>query len=268
MKPKYSSLLGRQQEPRLSQELAVSQLATSAPSGMLPGTTMESEIVGEDFLDFKCPYCGALNSFPGSAAGLARECLNCLETFLVPVKDGAAARMLPLPIESTRLRLRRFEPGDWKDLLEFEFDDEDAATSWLHGISQVRLAEGRQPFYLAIEALAAKKVIGSLSLMFTDPALNQMEISFTAGAADSLPGWEREALDAALDFCFQELHLHRVCAQCNSGESELRQLFRETGLRQEAEFVKNHFVAGEWLTTLWFAVLEDEYFSEPGAPVS
>lgn len=215
-------------------------------------------------MDFKCPYCGALNSFPTSAAGLARECLNCLETFLVPVTENAAARKLPLPIESTRLRLRRFEPGDWKDLLEFEFDDEDAATSWLHGISQVRLTEGRQPFYLAIEARDAKKVIGSFSLMFTDPTLNQMEVSLTAGAADSLPGWEREAFDAALDFCFQELHLHRVCAQCHS-EDSIRELFKEVGLRQEAEFVKNHFVDGEWLTTLWFAMLEAEYFSDPPA---
>jgi RimJ/RimL family protein N-acetyltransferase len=224
---------------------------------------MNSEMTGEeDFLDFKCPYCGALNSFSTSAANLARECLNCLETFLVPATDGGEARKLPLPIETSKLRLRRFEPTDWKDLLEFEFDDEDDATGWLLRISQARLTEVGQPFYLAIEARDAGKVIGSFSLMFTDVALNQMEFSLTAGQADSLPGWELEALDAALDFCFQELRLHRVCAQYKSDYSEGRQLFKDAGMRQEAEFVKNHLVDGEWLTTLWFAILEEEYFTD------
>jgi hypothetical protein len=57
---------------------------------------MDSEIV-EDFLDFKCPYCGTLNSFPASAANLVRECMNCLEPFLVPETDGGTALKFPLP---------------------------------------------------------------------------------------------------------------------------------------------------------------------------
>lgn len=226
---------------------------------------MNSEMTGEDFLDFKCPYCGALNSFPASAARLARECMNCLETFLVPVPESSesAARRLPLPVEGTRLRLRRFEPGDWKDLLEFQFDEEDEATGWLHSISQARLTEVRQPFYLAVEVRETRKVIGSFSLMFSDPSLNQMEISVTPGKAGSLPGWELETFDAALDFCFQELHLHRVYAQCNRDDSEGRRLYEGSGMRQEAEFIKNHFLDGQWRSTLWYAILAEEYFSGP-----
>jgi RimJ/RimL family protein N-acetyltransferase len=224
---------------------------------------MNIEITGEDFLDFKCPYCAALNSFPTTAAGRARECMNCLETFLVPASNGAAARRLPLPVEASRLRLRRFEPSDWKDLLEFQFEDEDDATGWLLTVSQARLTEVRRPFYLAVEARDAGKVIGSLSLMFSDPELNQMEISLTAGKAESLPGWELETFDAALDFCFQELRLHRVFAQCKRDDSETQRLFKESGMRQEAEFVKDDFANGQWLTTLWFALLDEEYFSEP-----
>ena len=220
---------------------------------------MSSETV-EDFLDFKCPYCGALNSFPTSAANLARECMNCFETFLVPATDGGEARKLPLPFETSRLRLRRFEPVDWKDLLEFEFDEEDDATGWLLAVSKARFTEVRQPFYLAVEARDLGKVIGSLSLTFLDAALNQTEISLSAGKAESLPGWELESLEGALGFCFRELKLHRVCAQCEGNDSESRQLFKEAGMRQEAEFVKNHSADGEWRDTLWFAVLEEEYF--------
>jgi RimJ/RimL family protein N-acetyltransferase len=222
---------------------------------------MSSE-TAEDFLDFKCPYCGALNSFPTSAAGLARECMNCMETLVVPSKDGEPARRLPLPIESSRLRLRRFEPSDWKDLLEFEFDDEDDATGWLHRISQARLTEIHQPFHLAVEARDAGKVIGTLSLMFTDPALNQMEISLAAGKADALADWECESFEAAFDFCFQELGLHRIYARCKREDATSIRIYKEAGMRQEAEFVKNDFVDGEWRTTLWFAMLAEEYFSD------
>jgi RimJ/RimL family protein N-acetyltransferase len=223
---------------------------------------MNAETVGEDFLDFKCPYCGALNSFPTSASGLARECMNCMETLIVPAKDGEAARRLPLPAESARLRLRRFEPSDWQDLLEFEFEEEDDATGWLHDISQARLTEVRQPFFLAVEARDAGKVIGSLSLMFTDPILNQMEISLTGGKTDSLPDWESESFAAAFDFCFQELHLHRIQAQCKRDDSESIRIYQAAGMRQEAEFIKNNFVDGGWRNTLWFAMLAEEYFSE------
>jgi hypothetical protein len=73
---------------------------------------MDSEMVGEDFLDFKCPHCGTLNSFPTSAAKLVRECVNCLDLFIVPAKDGEAARKLSPMVDGPRIRLRFLAPTD------------------------------------------------------------------------------------------------------------------------------------------------------------
>jgi RimJ/RimL family protein N-acetyltransferase len=225
---------------------------------------MDFEIVGEDFLDFKCLYCGALNSFPASAAGLARECVNCLEILLVPKKDGDAGRKLPLPFESSGFRLRTFEAGDWKDLLEYQFEDEDEATGWIHTISTPRSTETRPPFYLAVEPRDAHKVVGTLGFRFLDTSFNQAELSLDSNTGTNLPGLELEALEAALDFCFQELNLHRVITQCRAENAEQRRLLKELGMRQEAEFVKHTYVAGEWISVVWFAMLEEEYFK--GAP--
>jgi len=229
---------------------------------------METEIIGEDFLDFKCPYCGALNSFPTSAAGLARECVNCLDFLVVPAKDGDAARKLPLPMESSRIRLRKFEAGDWKDLLEYQFEDEDEATGWIHTISIPRSTETRPPLYLAAEALDARKVIGTVGFSFLDPSFNQVELRLTSNKAAAMPGVELEALDTALEFCFQELNLHRVISQCPAEDSERRRLLNDLGMRQEAEFVKHTCIAGKWISVVWFALLEEEYFkdapAEPG----
>lgn len=222
----------------------------------------DAELSQEDYLDFKCPYCGALNSFPASAAKLARECMNCLEAFLVPSKGEEVARPIPLPIETSKIRLRRFAPADWKDLLEFQCADEDEATEWLNRISKSRFTELREPCFLAIEQRSDAKVIGSVGLMFVDTALNQMEVSLSPEKAAALRGLELEVLEAALGFCFQELNLHRVIAQCGAQDAEMQRLYAQLGMRKEAEFVKHQFVNGEWLSTVWFAILEDEYFSD------
>jgi RimJ/RimL family protein N-acetyltransferase len=125
--------------------------------------------------------------------------------------------------------------------------------------------EQRPPFYLAVEARDAGKVVGTLGFLFTDPAFNQAELTLSSNKAACPPGLELEALRTALGLCFRELNLHRVIAQCGTSDSECRQLFKELGMRQEAEFVKHRFVGSEWLSTNWFAMLEEEYSGEPTA---
>jgi ribosomal-protein-alanine N-acetyltransferase len=223
---------------------------------------MDFEILGEDFLDFKCPYCGALNSFPTSAAGLTRECVNCLELLLVPTKDGEPGRKLPLPLETAKIRLRKFQAPDWKDLLEFQFEDEDEATGWIHKVSSVRSGEGLEPMYLAVEARDSQKVVGIFGFRFNDASFNQVELSFSSNPSAMQAGLDLEALDVALHFCFQDLKVHRVTMQCAAQDSERRRLLNDLGMRQEAEFVKHYRVGDEWISTVWFAMLEEEYFKD------
>ena len=224
----------------------------------------DSETIGEDYLDFKCPYCTALNSFPTSAAGRPRECMNCIETFVVPLEDGGAARPLPLPAETPGLRLRRFEPADWQDLIEFQFADEDEATGWLLTATKARLSDPNQPLCIAVTTKDTGKVVGSLGLRFTDVEFSQVQLSLESAKPGPFAGFELEALDAAFDFCFRGLRLHRVFARCAGDDSATRDLFQKAGMRQEAEFVKDVYVNGTWQTTLWFALLEEEYFAEAG----
>ena len=229
---------------------------------------MDSEIIGEDFLDFKCPHCGALNSFEVSAAKLVRECVNCLDLFIVPARDGAGARKLATTVEGPRILLRALEPRDWKDLLEFQFQDEDEATGWIPTSGTMRKSEARQPFYLAVEVRETHKVVGTVGFRFLDVLFNQVEINLDSNPAADLAGLEREAFEAALAFCFQELNLHRIVSQCEAGESERRKVLNELGMRQEAEFVKQWFIDGKWVSTVWFAMLQEEYSREDSNPES
>jgi RimJ/RimL family protein N-acetyltransferase len=223
---------------------------------------MDSGIVGEDFLDFKCPHCGTLNSFPTSAARLVRECVNCLDLLIVPAKDGEEARTLPTTVEGQQIRLRFLEPRDWRDLLEFQFEDEDEATGWIPKSGTARTEETRLPFHLAVEIKETHKVAGTLEFRFLDISFNQVEISLTANKGIDLPGLELEAFEAALDYGFQELNLHRVITECSPEDSESCELFKHLGMRQEAEFRKHYLVGTEWKSTAYFAILEEEYFKE------
>jgi len=220
---------------------------------------MDSEFVGEDYLDFKCPHCGALNSFPTSAAKLVRECMNCGDLLIVPTKDGEESRKLTLDIAGRRVRLRPLVATDWKDLLEFQFDDEDEATGWIPKSGTMRTGELREPFYLAVEVSETHKVVGTVGFRFLDGLFNQVEVTLISNASANLPGLELDALEAVLAFCFREINLHRVISQCGASESERRKVLGELGMRQEAEFVKQWFIDGEWVSTVWFAMLEEEY---------
>lgn len=191
--------------------------------------------------------------------------MNCLEGFIVPAKDGGPALKFPLPYETPKIRLRRFEPTDWKGLLEFEFDDEDKATSWLYEISNARPTDLSKTFWLAIESFNSEKVIGSVGLDFTDAEFNQVRIYLSAGTLAKASKLIPSAYRAALGFCFEKLQVHRVAASCNGQELETRESLIQSGLRQEAEFVKDQYVSDNWVSTFWFAMLEEEFFEGTSA---
>jgi RimJ/RimL family protein N-acetyltransferase len=223
---------------------------------------MDSEFVSEDFLDFKCPHCGALNSFETSAAKHVRECVNCLDLLIVPAKDGEPARKLTTTVDGPRVRLRALQATDWGDLLEFQFEEEDEATGWIPKSGTMRTSEMRGPFFLAVEVRETHKVAGTVGFRFLDVFFDQVEMTLISNPKTNLTGLELEAFEAALAFCFREMNLHRVISQCGAKDSERRKVLGELGMRQEAEFVKHWLADDEWLSTVWFAMLEEEYLRD------
>lgn len=224
----------------------------------------------EQFLDFECPACGDAVSFPAESAGRAEACPMCNESLIVPAAPGASTRV-PLPIETSRLRLRRLRPGDWKDLLEllsdeelFRFSegeplDEPGVLAWLERDPHVRLTTPNQPFCLALERLNEPKVIGYATLEFNGPDRRQAAFNLLVGRPFQRQGYGLEAADALLGFCFQAIHLHRVFTSCDSRNAAARHFLERLGLRQEGEFIEDKFVKGEWVNSVWYAALAREY---------
>lgn len=216
-------------------------------------------ITEDTFLDFKCPYCGEPNSFPKADAGLLRECVNCMESLLVPISEADAATRIPLPVTTPRLTLRRFEPRDSEDLLEFLFDEEEEAMRWLENNRKVKLTTPEHMFFLGIEFRGEEKVIGRIGLQIRTETRLEAHVDVELNEKYQHQGFALEALDGILDFCFDGIRLHRVVGNCDSNHAPARRLFERVGMRQEGEFVKSYFADGEWRNDVWYAVLDEEW---------
>lgn len=224
-------------------------------------------ITEDHFLDFQCPECGALNSFPQESAGFVRECVNCMEAVIVPEDGSEAGRKIPIPLTTSKLVLRRPTFEDLKDFARLKPDhSEDDLMRWLSDDCQVKLTAVDRPFHLGIESREEGKIIGSVSLQFSDREFSEVGI---------VAGWDAnaerqvlvgEALVTALGFCFKELKVHRVFARCESHDAVACQLYAAAGMRREGEFVKHYRVAGEWFNTVWFAMLDEEFREADSIP--
>jgi RimJ/RimL family protein N-acetyltransferase len=229
----------------------------------------------EEFLDFKCPSCGEQISFPKDCAGLARECFNCTQPLVVP-GDGGMGGRIPLPITTAKLTLRKFAGKDWKDLMQlfsdenfydaapFKLDGEERIARWLEEDAVVKLTTPGVPFILAVHDQETGKVIGFVSLGFTDAERLQAVVYIVLHRDFHRRGFGTEAAKGMLQFCFKGISLHRLQGYCDSTNAAACRLFEKTGMRREAEFVHDHKNEGRWSNTVAYAILREEFTNPAG----
>ena len=221
------------------------------------------------FIDCSCPHCEADMSFLEDFAGMVQDCPNCLQNVVVPCDPTGKAGKLPLPITTPRLALRRFCGGDWKDLLEIMSDealfrymdgepsDEDQVLRLLEQDRELRLAPGFR-FFLGIHSQADDRLIGYAQLWFEDETRRHAGLAMVIGQRFQGQGYGTEATQGLLRFGFEGIHLHRLSAAADSRAQACLRMLAKAGLRREGEFVKNHWLKGEWANTVYHAILAEE----------
>jgi len=68
-----------------------------------------------------------------------------------------------------------------------------------------------------------------------------------------------EAVRGLLAYAFTGLRARRMAAECDARNLPARRLFLKASLRQESECIQDRFLKGEWLNTVGFALLKQEY---------
>jgi len=207
----------------------------------------------ESFFDFKCPYCGDLNSFPAASVHTLQECASCYESLIVPEAGAPAGGKLPLPISTPRLLLRRFRPDDEAPLLKMVAQDESCTLpvietnvdQWIESQRAARFTRSENGVHLAIELAEGGELAGFVLLYYTDGTHHNAGFNLTIAPPRRRQGLGLEAARAVLDFVLDGLCARRVVVSCPSQNAAARGLLENTELTPGEIVHKALAIAGD-----------------------
>ena len=177
-----------------------------------------------------------------------------------------------LPIETDRLILRRYVENDYDDLLKLQSNPDvtrfllyDVRTPEQVGealtgrLADVPLDSDGQALTVAVILRDTGQHLGEVTLFLNSTEQRTGEIGYVFHPESHGHGYAAEASVELLRLGFEELGLHRIIARLDARNDGSVKLLNRLGLRQEAHFVKNEYLKGEWTDELVFAMLFDEW---------
>lgn len=176
------------------------------------------------------------------------------------------------PVETARLTLRPFTPGDFDDLHAYQSRSDVAR--YLHwgarDRAQVREALVQQCEETALSAEGdwltfavvwreAGKVVGEAGLKLISWENRQGEIGFVFNPDYHGRGLATEAAESLLVLGFDTIGWHRIIGSCDARNHPSARLLKRIGMRQEAHFVHREMIKGQWADELVYAILDQEW---------
>jgi RimJ/RimL family protein N-acetyltransferase len=179
---------------------------------------------------------------------------------------------LSSPIETDRLILRTFERSDVEALCAYHAlpsvqryvfnrtrDEVDVATALNVMREHVSLQRPGDIITLAVVRKGDRKLIGHVSLQWSDATAGQGEVRFVINPSFAGQGYCREALSALFDLAFDRFRMHRVFVRCDGRNHHSIKLMQQMGMRLEAHYREHALFQGEWDEELHFAILDREW---------
>ena len=176
------------------------------------------------------------------------------------------------PLETARLQLRPFSPGDLEELYAFHSLPEVARFLYWEArnreqvrqvleakMGQTALEDEGQGLALAVVLRETGVVVGEVSLLWLSRRHRQGEIGFVFHPGYQGRGLATEAAEVMLGLGFEGLGLHRVIGRCDALNLPSARLMERLGMRREAHFIHNEIFKGSWGDELVYAMLEDEW---------
>ncbi|MGH8005200.1 MAG: GNAT family N-acetyltransferase [Limisphaerales bacterium] len=176
-----------------------------------------------------------------------------------------------IPLETSRLILRRFVDSDLPAIFAYRNDPEVARyQSWSvtdeTGLKDfIQSQKSLQPgtpgewFQFAIELKETKELIGDCALKVNKEDTCLGEIGFTLSRKYQGRGFAAEAVSALLDYAFTKLELHRIIAITDCENAGSVRLLERLGMRREGHFIQSVWNKGEWRDEYQYAILRDEW---------
>lgn len=179
-------------------------------------------------------------------------------------------------IHTDRLLLRRYRESDLDRLAAIQALPEVARFLYseprsraevepvlANRISEIHLDQDDDAVTLAVERRDDGLLLGDVSIFLRSIANRQVEVGYTFHPDAGGHGYATEATRALIDLAFSDLDAHRVFARTDARNTPSASLLRRLGFRQEAHFREAEIFKGAWGSELVFAILADEWSSQP-----
>ncbi len=101
--------------------------------------------------------------------------------------------------------------------------------------------------------------IGLFGIKMGKPNYRSAEIWYKLHPASWNNGYATEATKAVLNFCFNELKLHRVEAGCAVANIASIKVLEKTGFKREGQKRKILPIRGQWVDNYFYAILEEDH---------
>lgn len=175
-------------------------------------------------------------------------------------------------LQTPRLLLRRFADSDLEPFLAYRCDPQVSryqgwSEPYTREMAQEFIEEmkTRQPgapgewFQWAIELRASGEMIGDCAFYLLERDARQAEIGVTLARQYQGHGYAQETIQRLLVYLFDDLGLHRVCANCDPENAPAWRTLERLGFRREAHFVENLWFKGRYADEYWYAMLRREW---------
>jgi len=177
----------------------------------------------------------------------------------------------PLPIiEAERLRLRRIEESDLKQLYDIFSDPKvmrywssppiqaiDEAVALLQGIEESKRQGTMLKWGVALKP--SNKVIGTVTLFNLDRTQGRAEIGYAQARAYWGNGYIHEALQALLSYAFNDMNLRRLEADVDPRNVGSIKTLERLGFQREGFLRERWHVAGEIQDAFFYGLLKREW---------
>lgn len=176
-------------------------------------------------------------------------------------------------IETERLMLREFREDDWEDMLAYwsnplyeryyaeHRDPARVARDLVTRFVEARSTEPRRSWQLAIalKDTGDDHLVGNCGIRINDPDRGEANIGYELNPDVWGNGYATEATGAIVRFGFEDLHLHRIWAECVAENTASARVLEKLGMRREAHFREHRYYRDRWWDTLIYAILAREW---------
>lgn len=177
-----------------------------------------------------------------------------------------------LPLETQRLRFRRFTEDDLEAMHSYQSREDYAQhawrdpRSWEHSVRVIAEHRGPRAFLHDGDTIRyafgshdePEALFGEIVLTLVDAESRQIEVGWVVNPDHAGNGYAGEAAIAAIDASFERLDAHRVFARLDSLNVSSIKVCERIGMRREAELKESHFQLGQWRTELIYAALRSD----------